>query len=79
MTAKNRHVGYRHALSQDFRILTILKPCKFAVQPAVTAGQPRTVRVPGTCTREAGFDRALVKDSVGTYQKDGQDRALPGL
>jgi hypothetical protein len=43
----------------------------------VTLGQPQTVKVPGTCTREAGLDRALVKDSVGTYRKDGQDRALP--
>ncbi len=33
--------------------------------------QPRTVKVPGTCTREAGLDGALVKDSVGTYRKDG--------
>jgi hypothetical protein len=32
--------------------------------------------VPGTRTREAGLDRALAKDSVGTYRKDGQDRAL---
>jgi hypothetical protein len=57
----------------------ILKPCEFAVKPSVTAGRPRTVKVPGTCTREAGLDRALVKDSVGTYRKDGQDRAPPGL
>jgi len=33
----------------------------------------------GTGTREAGLDRALVKDSVGTYRKDGQDRARPDL
>ena len=45
--------------------------------PAVTVGQPQTVKVPGACTREAGLDRALVKDSVGTYRRDGQDRALP--
>jgi hypothetical protein len=25
--------------------------------------------VPGTCTREAGLDGALGKDSVGTYRK----------
>ena len=35
--------------------------------------------MPGICTREAGLDHALVKDSVGTYRKDGQDRAPPGL
>ena len=44
---------------------------------APRAGQPRTVKVPGTGTRQAGLDRAFVKDSVGTYRKDGQDRAPP--
>jgi hypothetical protein len=33
----------------------------------VTAGQPQTVKVSGTRTREAGLDSAVVKDSVGTY------------
>lgn len=35
-------------------------------------GQPRTVKVPGTCRREAGLDRALGKESGGTSRKDGQ-------
>jgi hypothetical protein len=57
----------------------ILKPCKFAVQPVCDRRTTADVKVPGTCTREAGLDRALVKDSVGTYRKDGQDRAPPAL
>jgi hypothetical protein len=44
---------------------------------SVTAGQPRTVEVSGTCTREAGLDGALGKDSRGASWKDGQDRASP--
>ena len=56
-----------------------LKPSEYAVKPVCHRGQPRTVKVPGSCTREAGLDCALVKDSVGTYGKDGQDREPPGL
>jgi hypothetical protein len=51
----------------------ILKPCKFAVQPVCDRRATSVPRCPGTCIREAGLDSALVKDSVGTYRKDGQD------
>ena len=55
----------------------ILKPCKSAVKPWLCAqGDRQPVEMPGTRTREAGLDSALVKDSVGTYRMDGQDRAL---
>jgi hypothetical protein len=56
----------------------ILKPCKFAVKPVYDRQDNRgRWKMPGTYTREAGLDRALGKDSVGTYRKDGQDRAPP--
>ena len=49
----------------------ILKPCKFAVKPVCDGRATANLKVPGACTREAGLDRTLGKDSEGTYRKDG--------
>jgi hypothetical protein len=75
------HVQHRRRVTKGAipPVPPILKPCKFAVKPVCgRGGQPRTVKLPGTCKREAGLDGALVgKDSMGTYRKDGQDRTPP--
>ena len=55
----------------------ILKPCKFAVKPVCNRRATANRKVPGTCTREAGLDRAFGEDSGGTSRKEGQVRAPP--
>ena len=41
----------------------IRKPCMFAVKPGCDRRATANPKVPGTCTREAGLDGALGKES----------------
>ena len=77
-STRRLHPRWRAALQEGPSLRRpILKPCKFAVKPVCDRRATADRKVPGTCTREAGLDRALGKDSAGTYRKDGQDRAPP--
>ena len=49
----------------------ILKPCKCAVKLVCDRRMTTPVKAPGTCTREAGLDGALGKESGGTGPRDG--------
>src|SRR5262249_8782663 len=48
-------------------------------KPVRCCGQPRTVKVPGTCRCGAGLDRALGKNSRGVSRKDGQDARVAAM
>jgi hypothetical protein len=55
----------------------ILKPCKFAVKPVCCLqANPERRNCLATCTRQAGLDRALGKDSGGR-QSEGWPRPIP--
>ena len=57
----------------------ILKPCKFAVKPVRDRRATATVKVPGTCSREAALDRALVKDSAAPIGRMARTERCPAL
>lgn len=57
----------------------ILKLSKFAIKPVCDGRATADREVLGTCTRKAGLDRALDKESRGAGRKGGQNRGPPRL